>query len=732
MSFDFTKLSRREVFQLSLMSGSAALIGGKMAQGQTVNCRSLPPMPYPIDVLTGAPALELFPTSPFILSPFNDPLPIPQAMRPGYRQPDGTLATPDEENDWQVRQQASSGSGRSRPGPDKGKQDSFGRRSRTAGLNGPKVPDAGTHQLWTDGSGVSGTDGGRNVPGFPLPDPILYHIRVQVAQHKYTTSAVQPISSQGRPQTPPPNIRANSSGQYFMPDNTIYSFNGTFPGPMINNEYGRPSLVRFENDLDINPLNLDRQDFGAPDWAFLTHLHNGHTAPESDGQPHHLSENLGGYQPGQWTDNLYLNYPAGNDPNEKQSFFWFHDHRMHHTGANVYKGMVGLFPIYDPILDPGDETAPGGLGLPGRKTVNPDGSFDVKYDIPMALYDCRMDDGITQHQDYHNGCGELHPEWWGKSFFRHFPDHGFVGDIFTVNGTAYPRLDVFQRKYRFRYLGASVSRQYEIVFMKSVSGPKAAPGTLGQWTLPDGQICMKMNQIASEGGLLPNPILRDALQIWPAKRREIVMDFTKYQDGSPTKAGDVIYMVNVLQMDTGRMGNYNKPGSTSFTYKVPLMKIVIGGPPPEKDLSVVPSVLRPMPLIPSKMDALPHRKFTLARGAAAGGETQWLINGNEFIATTPLATPQRGNPEVWTIQNGGGGWTHPMHMHMEEHHTLQRLGSTNEHPDDTGKEDVVALDASEGVTFYRNFRTFAGNYVAHCHNLAHEDHNMMFGWSIIP
>ena len=61
---------------------------------------------------------------------------------------------------------------------------------------------------------------------------------------------------------------------------------------------------------------------------------------------------------------------------------------------------------------------------------------------------------------------------------------------------------------------------------------------------------------------------------------------------------------------------------------------------------------------------------------------------------------------------------------------LQRIGSTNTHPDDTGKEDVVALDPAEGVTFFRRFRTFTGNYVAHCHNLAHEDHNMMFGWTI--
>ncbi|MFL5248143.1 MAG: multicopper oxidase domain-containing protein, partial [Myxococcales bacterium] len=40
---------------------------------------------------------------------------------------------------------------------------------------------------------------------------------------------------------------------YFLPESTIYGFNGQFPGPMINVEYGRPVLVRFENDLDLNP-----------------------------------------------------------------------------------------------------------------------------------------------------------------------------------------------------------------------------------------------------------------------------------------------------------------------------------------------------------------------------------------------------------------------------------------------------------------------------------------------
>ena len=33
--------------------------------------------------------------------------------------------------------------------------------------------------------------------------------------------------------------------------------------------------------------------------------------------------------------------------------------------------------------------------------------------------------------------GELRPEWGGKTFFRHYPNHGFVGDIFTVAGGAH-------------------------------------------------------------------------------------------------------------------------------------------------------------------------------------------------------------------------------------------------------------------------------------------------------
>ena len=668
--------------------------------------------------------IEAFPVSPLILNPFNDPLVIPQALRPLSPTEVAALDPP--------------------PGPGVGQQNSFGNE---------------THQIWPDAIG--------------FPDPIVYKIDVLTRQHSFTSSQVLPINALGQPtQSFDANGNTYPAGTVrTLPPSIIYGFNGTFPGPMINNEYGKPSLVRFTNRLDENPLNLDRQDYGDPELRFLTHLHNAHTAPESDGNPHYaflFGPKDHGFPLHSFVDQLYLNWPAGNDSREKQSFFWFHDHVMDFTGANVYKGMVGLFPIYDPEnnLDAGDETQ--GLRLPGVRTNHADGSFDVEYDIPLAIYDVRFDDGVTIHKDFHDGLGEFpaagnpktHPEWWGKSFFKHFPNHGFVGDVFTVNGTAYPVLEVKRRKYRFRFLDCSISRIYELQLMTSTNGPKAArdlgyateEDLQGQWRIEDGQQAMNFTQIATDGGLMPFAITRDTFELWPAKRREQIVDFTKYKDGSPTKKGDVIYLTNVMKMPTGRMWSNSTRFDPDPNYKIPIMKIVIGDDAPDNSILPGPTKkLRDLPPLPSNWQSLLDDRliFEVQRGSA-GGELEWLINGKPFDPTIELlsltnkaghqypATPKKNSFNLWEIRNGGGGWVHPIHLHMEEHRTVMRNNKDTSvvpdagHPDDISREDLVALDPSESTVLYRGFRDFVGPYVAHCHNLMHEDHAMMFGWTIVP
>jgi FtsP/CotA-like multicopper oxidase with cupredoxin domain len=674
--------------------------------------------------------IEAFPTSPLILNPFADELPVPQAMRPTSK---------DVFSAWEFP-----------PGPGLGEQNSL-RNER--------------HQIWS------------NDPRVNSPDPLVYLIKVQTSTHSFTTSPVLPINNLGQP-----TVSFDASKRSYpagtvrtLPPSTIYGFNGTFPGPRINAEYGQPALVRFENHLDENPLNLDRQDFGTPDLSFLIHLHNGHTAPESDGNPHYSMkvQGLHGYPvdltPGRRTfvDNLYLNWPAGGDDREKQSFFWFHDHRMDHTGSNVYKGMVGLYPIYDPKnkMDMGDERF--GLRLPGVRTDNLDGSFDVDYDVPLAFYDCRLDDGVTIHEDIHDSLGEFpdahnpakHPEWWGKTFYKHFPNHGFVGDIFTVNGTAYPVMHVKRRKYRFRFLDASISRIYEFKLMSSTLGPKAAKDLgfigdelQGQWRIPDGQQCMQFVQIASDGGLLAFAITRDSFELWPAKRREFIVDFTKYMGGHPTTPGDVVYLTNVMKMTTGRMWDNSSRSKPDPAYKIPMIKFVIGDDAVDNSITPAPNqLLRELPPLPSNWKTLlDDRLIFEAKRGSAGGELEWLINDVPFdpanvihslknpAGHTAPASQKVNSFNIWEIRNGGGGWVHPFHLHMEEHRTLMRnnkdVTKTADpgHPDDISREDLAALDPSESVILYRGFRDFVGPYVAHCHNLAHEDHAMMFGWEIAP
>jgi FtsP/CotA-like multicopper oxidase with cupredoxin domain len=138
-------------------------------------------------------------------------------------------------------------------------------------------------------------------------------------------------------------------------------------------------------------------------------------------------------------------------------------------------------------------------------------------------------------------------------------------------------------------------------------------------------------------------------------------------DGTPTTKGDVIYLTNTLKMDDGR-----KPDGSDPSYKVPILKIVIGDVAP--DDSLMPGDLRPCgDADKTRLAGLPQRTFELERSGSAGGEIEWLINGFPFRLGKPLALPMQGRPEVWTIKSGGG-WGHPMHIHQEEHRILARNG----------------------------------------------------------
>ena len=89
-----------------------------------------------------------------------------------------------------------------------------------------------------------------------------------------------------------------------------------------------------------------------------------------------------------------------------------------------------------------------------------------------------------------------------------------------------------------------------------------------------------------------------------------------------------------------------------------------------------------------------------------------------------LANPGLGDVEVWELVNKAGGWFHPIHLHLVDFRILDRNGRPPE-PHERGLKDAAFLGQNELVRLLIRFAPNEGKYMLHCHNVVHEDHNMM-------
>ena len=440
-------------------------------------------------------------------------------------------------------------------------------------------------------------------------------------------------------------------------------------GPLwIKARYGEPVIHRIHNVLPA-----ENGGFGINQTT--THLHNGHTASESDGGPTHF------FDPGQFKDYHYPNVRAGfasthpesayngktvpGDVRETMSFLWFHDHRFDFTAQNVYKGLVGFYTLYsdDIDLDTGDETT--GLRLPS-------GEFDV----PMIFAD-KVFDPVT-----------------GELFFDLFNLDGILGDKVSVNGKIQPFLEVKRRKYRFRLLDGGPSRIYE--FFLSHGAP--------------------FIQITNDGNLLPRPLARRSVRIGVAERVDVIVDF------STARIGDRIHLQNRLEQTDGR-GPTGKIVAPTNLVEFRVMEDA-------RDDSLVPATLLELP----DMNTPVARRRRWEFGRSNGG---WTVNNEFFDPGVISASVKQNTAEVWTLKSGKG-WLHPVHIHFEEFRILHRDGSPPP-ADEIARKDVVRIGenviGTEGtgeLDFYMRFRDWLGDYPLHCHNTVHEDHAMMIRWEIVP
>src|SRR5437667_6774656 len=386
-----------------------------------------------------------------------------------------------------------------------------------------------------------------------------------------------------------------------------------------------------------------------------THPFGGHQPSRSDGFPDNINSFFDDNktsrfhrfvsEPGQSYDYCYPLLDPGfstheADATERPSTLWYHDHFFYFTGPNVYRGLAGFFLVFDD-LDTGNEAT--GLMLPSNKFTSQGVTNDVgPFDIPLVLQDKRVDS-------------------FGRLIYDPLDHDGFLGDTFLVNGAVQPFLAIKRRKYRFRFLNGSNARFYKI-FLTNSSGQ----------TFP-------MDQIATEGGLLAAPIRNiQSFQIAPAERVEVVVNFRDFPDGTK------LFFENRLAQDDGR-----KPGDV-LSRGTQLLQLRVQGNP-VTDPSRVGDAngnLRPFaPISAADLAAARRKEFKFERTDGA-----WAINGRFADLEHALTTSVRNRGEIWHLDSGGG-WAHPVHIHLEFMRILSRDGELtplNER-DGMAKKDTIVI-----------------------------------------
>ncbi len=501
------------------------------------------------------------------------------------------------------------------------------------------------------------------------------------------------------------------------------------PGYVYQAHYGCPQLTRNINSLPATN-QINNTGFGMPQVS--THLHNAHTPSESDGNPCDF------YPSGKFCDQYYPNVLAGfnstnqpdGDINESLSTLWYHDHRVDFTSQNTYKGLAGFYLLFNQF-DTGNETT--GFRLPSFVPNAPDSMHT--FDIPLVFAD-RVFDASS-----------------GQLVFDLFNLDGILGDKFVVNGTIQPFANVGARRYRFRLLNTGPSRFYEFFLTGNIGG-NGNPTTNPFWLL------------ATDGNLLPKPIQVTSVRIGPAERVDILIDFSAFPSNSTVYLENRLNQLNgqgPTAVDSGPVPGVFGPQNSSSTECTANGLSANGAilPPnfnnganliikfnvhqPITDNSLPPQQLKFYSLPDTTATPRITRTFKFDR---LNG--QWSING-QFMdcgygnggtggesTETFRFQVQQNSVEHWLLTNLTGDWTHPVHIHLEEHQILSRNrapitpGNALSVPTDLGRKDVTQLHPNERVELFFRFRDWLGKYPIHCHNVVHEDHAMMALWHVQP
>ena len=343
---------------------------------------------------------------------------------------------------------------------------------------------------------------------------------------------------------------------------------------------------------------------------------------------------------------------------------WYHDHAMGINRLNIYAGLMGMM-----LIRSDEEDA---LHLPSGP-----------YEIPLTLYDRNF---TADGQLLYPVSGDPNHPW--------VPE--FAGDAILINGKLRPYIDVEPRLYRLRILNAANSRFFALAI--SLRHP--------------------FHQIGSDQGLLSAPVRLTNLNLAPAERADVLIDFSD-------AAGQHIHLLNgALEILQFRV----KPRST--TTSAPF----------------IPTSLASVSRVPEST-AIQTRTITLDEQLNGVGNSMIMVLNRKRWREPVTERPKLNTTEIWEFVNLTED-THPMHLHLVRFQVLDRrvfdvfayrnakglrylASPMPPEPNELGWKDTVQCPPGIITRIIVRFEGFTGKYLYHCHILEHESNDMMRPFEVV-
>ncbi len=492
-------------------------------------------------------------------------------------------------------------------------------------------------------------------------------------------------------------------------------------GPILKFKTGQKVRIRLHNLLP---------------QEHTTHWHGVHTPSEMDGHP------LYQIGPGQ-------TYVYEFEIKNRASTNWYHTHAHHATAAQAYAGLAGLF-----IVEDAEE----------QKLPLPRG----EYDLPIVIQDKTF---TSDNQLWYDNRGPI-------------AVIGFLGERILVNGKPDFAMEVENRAYRFRVLNGSNSRVYKLAWsdgepitvIGSDGGLLEKPVTRPYLIISPGERYELWRDFAGAKGQEVVLLSLEYSGVMP-------MMYEQHMQMMASHGGMMGEMGMGMMEGMGGMGMMMRhiPAGSRF----PIARFSVTRTA-QSNLEL-PDRLRSLPRYRIEDTANPNQPRPVAIGNRG---RRFTLNGRSFEMTEAL--PEETIPlntlqllEIFHFHGEEGGHSqmapgaqtmdhnvrggdqcmmgmgrgrmmegmgmaqmidmaHPIHFHGEYFQIIERTPPTGNgiHSGagyetvkdgfvDEGFKDTVLIMPGERIRLIMPFRDYKGLFVYHCHNLEHEDADMMRNFKVV-